>query len=161
MFATNPSAGSHGAFTPALEQLKATAAQHTTTGTTPTTGSGARPLISGLAGEKLSQQLSDKLTHRNTSGIGGSGGGGAHPFVVSAALVAVGSVAVASQAPAHPVVVQVAAGGKEVSPTLSANTTYAHSWAHNVDCRRTPSGHGHYCQSMCKSNSRRRSLIKQ
>ena len=76
VFATNPSAGSHGAFTPALEQLKATAAQHTTTGTTPTTGSGARPLISGLAGEKLSQQLSDKLTHRNTSGIGGSGGGG-------------------------------------------------------------------------------------
>ncbi|MCF1711886.1 hypothetical protein [Corynebacterium argentoratense] len=76
MFATNPSAGSRGAFTPALEQLKATAAQHTTTGTTPTTGSGARPLISGLTGEKLSQQLSDKLTHRSTSGIGGSGGGG-------------------------------------------------------------------------------------
>ncbi|WP_315042037.1 hypothetical protein [Corynebacterium argentoratense] len=76
VFATNPSAGSHGAFTPALEQLKATAAQHTTTGTTPTTGSGARPLISGLAGEKLSQQLSDKLTHRGTGGIGGSGGGG-------------------------------------------------------------------------------------
>ena len=76
VFATNPSAGSHGAFTPALEQLKATAAQHTTTGTTPTTGSGARPLISGLAGEKLSQQLSDKLTQRGTSGIGGSGGGG-------------------------------------------------------------------------------------
>ena len=76
VFATNPSAGSHGAFTPALEQLKATAAQHTTTGTTPTTGSGARPLISGLAGEKLSQHLSDKLTHRNTSGIGGSGRGG-------------------------------------------------------------------------------------
>ena len=76
VFATNPSAGSHGAFTPALEQLKATAAQHTTTGTTPTTGSGARPLISGLAGEKLSQQLSNKLTHRNTSRIGGSGGGG-------------------------------------------------------------------------------------
>ena len=75
-FATNPSAGSHGAFTPALEQLKATAAQHTTTGTTPTTGSGARPLISGLAGEKLSQQLSDKLTHRGTGGIGGRGGGG-------------------------------------------------------------------------------------
>ena len=140
-------------------------------------------MISGLAGEKLSQQLSDKLTHRNTSGIGGSGGGGAHPFVVSAgsvvrvphsvqaagvyplavsaALVAVGSVAVASQAPAHPVVVQVAAGGKEVSPTLSANTTYAHSWARNVDCRRTPSEHGHYCQSMCKNSSRRRSLIKQ
>lgn len=76
VFATNPSAGSHGAFTPALEQLKATAAQHTTTGTTPTTGSGARPLISGLAGEKLSQQLSDKLTQRGTGGIGGSGGGG-------------------------------------------------------------------------------------
>ena len=76
VFATNPSAGSRGAFTPALEQLKATAAQHTTTGTTPTTGSGARPLISGLTGEKLSQQLSDKLTHRNTSGIGGRGGGG-------------------------------------------------------------------------------------
>ena len=76
MFATNPSAGSHGAFTPALEQLKATAAQHTTTGTTPTTGSGARPLISGLTGEKLSQQLSDKLTQRGTGGIGGSGGGG-------------------------------------------------------------------------------------
>ena len=76
VFATNPSAGSHGAFTPALEQLKATAAQHTTTGATPTTGSGARPLISGLAGEKLSQQLSDKLTQRGTGGIGGSGGGG-------------------------------------------------------------------------------------
>ncbi|MCF1694675.1 hypothetical protein L1C88_08955, partial [Corynebacterium argentoratense] len=76
VFATNPSAGSHGAFTPALEQLKATAAQHTTTGTTPTTGSGARPLISGLAGEKLSQQLSNKLTQRGTGGIGGSGGGG-------------------------------------------------------------------------------------
>ena len=76
VFATNPSAGSHGAFTPALEQLKATAAQHTTTGTTPTTGSGARPLISGLAGEKLSRQLSDKLTQRGTGGIGGSGGGG-------------------------------------------------------------------------------------
>ena len=76
VFATNPSAGSHGAFTPALEQLKATAAQHTTTGTTPTTGSGARPLISGLAGEKLSQQLSDKLTQRGTGGIGGRGGGG-------------------------------------------------------------------------------------
>ena len=76
VFATNPSAGSHGAFTPALEQLKATAAQHTTTGTTPTTGSRARPLISGLAGEKLSQQLSDKLTQRGTSRIGGSGGGG-------------------------------------------------------------------------------------
>ena len=76
VFATNPSAGSHGAFTPALEQLKATATQHTTTGTTPTTGSGARPLISGLAGEKLSQQLSNKLTHRGTGGIGGSGGGG-------------------------------------------------------------------------------------
>ena len=73
VFATNPSAGSHGAFTPALEQLKATAAQHTTTGTTPTTGSGARPLISGLAGEKLSQQLSDKLTHRGTGGIGAGG----------------------------------------------------------------------------------------
>ena len=71
VFATNPSAGSHGAFTPALEQLKATAAQHTTTGTTPTTGSGARPLISGLAGEKLSQQLSDKLAQRGTGGIGG------------------------------------------------------------------------------------------
>ncbi|WP_314929692.1 hypothetical protein [Corynebacterium argentoratense] len=76
MFATNPSAGSHGTFTPALEQLKATAAQHTPTRTKPTTGSGARPLISGLAGEKLSQQLSDKLTHRGTSRIGGSGGGG-------------------------------------------------------------------------------------
>ena len=76
VFATNPSAGSHGAFTPALEQLKATAAQHTPTRTTPTTGSGARPLISGLAGEKLSQQLSDKLTQRGTGGIGGSGGGG-------------------------------------------------------------------------------------
>ncbi|WP_314030316.1 hypothetical protein [Corynebacterium argentoratense] len=76
VFATNPSAGSHGAFTPALEQLKATAAQHTTTGTTPTTGSGSRPLISGLAGEKLSQQLSNKLTQRGTSGIGGRGGGG-------------------------------------------------------------------------------------
>ncbi|WP_152644696.1 hypothetical protein [Corynebacterium argentoratense] len=76
VFATNPSAGSHGAFTPALEQLKATAAQHTTTGTTPTTGSGARPLISGLAGEKLSQQLSDKLAQRGTGGIGGRGGGG-------------------------------------------------------------------------------------
>lgn len=73
VFATNPSAGSHGAFTPALEQLKATAAQHTTTGTTPTTGSGARPLISGLAGEKLSQQLSNKLTHRGTGGIGAGG----------------------------------------------------------------------------------------
>ncbi|MCF1694330.1 hypothetical protein, partial [Corynebacterium argentoratense] len=73
MFATNPSAGSHGAFTPALEQLKATAAQHTTTGTTPTTRSGARPLITGLTGEKLSQQLSNKLTHRNTSRIGGAG----------------------------------------------------------------------------------------
>ena len=73
VFATNPSAGSHGAFTPALEQLKATAAQHTTTGTTPTTGSGARPLISGLAGEKLSQQLSDKLTQRGTGGIGAGG----------------------------------------------------------------------------------------
>ena len=76
VFATNPSAGSHGAFTPALEQLKATAAQHTTTGTTPTTGSGARPLITGLTGEKLSQQLSDKLTQRGTGGIGGRGGGG-------------------------------------------------------------------------------------
>ena len=76
MFATNPSAGSHSAFTPALEQLKATAAQHTTTGTTPTTGGGARPLISGLAGEKLSQQLSDKLAQRGTGGIGGRGGGG-------------------------------------------------------------------------------------
>ncbi|WP_234858085.1 hypothetical protein [Corynebacterium argentoratense] len=76
VFATNPSAGSHGAFTPALEQLKATAAQHTTTGATPTTGSGARPLISGLAGEKLSQQLSDKLAQRGTGGIGGRGGGG-------------------------------------------------------------------------------------
>ena len=73
VFATNPSAGSHGAFTPALEQLKATAAQHTTTGTTPTTGSGARPLISGLAGEKLSQQLSDKLAQRGTGGIGAGG----------------------------------------------------------------------------------------
>lgn len=73
VFATNPSAGSHGAFTPALEQLKATAAQHTTTGTTPTTGSGARPLISGLAGEKLSQQLSNKLTQRGTGGIGAGG----------------------------------------------------------------------------------------
>ena len=73
VFATNPSAGSHGAFTPALEQLKATAAQHTTTGTTPTTGSGARPLISGLAGEKLSQQLSDKLAQRSTGGIGAGG----------------------------------------------------------------------------------------
>ena len=73
VFATNPSAGSHGAFTPALEQLKATAAQHTTTGTTPTTESGARPLISGLAGEKLSQQLSDKLTQRGTGGIGAGG----------------------------------------------------------------------------------------
>ena len=73
VFATNPSAGSHGAFTPALEQLKATAAQHTTTGTTPTTGSGARPLITGLTGEKLSQQLSDKLTHRGTGGIGAGG----------------------------------------------------------------------------------------
>lgn len=73
VFATNPSAGSHGAFTPALEQLKATAAQHTTTGTTPTAGSGARPLISGLAGEKLSQQLSDKLTQRGTGGIGAGG----------------------------------------------------------------------------------------
>ena len=86
---------------------------------------------------------------------------GVYPLAVSAALVAVGSVAVASQAPAHPVVVQVAAGGKDVSPTLSANTTYAHSWAHNVGCRRTPSAHGHYCQSKYKSNSRRRSLIKQ
>lgn len=76
VFATNPSAGSHGAFTPALEQLKATAAQHTTTGTTPTTGRGARPLITGLTGEKLSQQLSDKLTQRGTGGIGGRGGGG-------------------------------------------------------------------------------------
>ena len=76
VFATNPSAGSRGAFTPALEQLKATAAQHTTTGTTPTTGSGSKPLITGLTGEKLSQQLSDKLTQRNTSGIGGRGGGG-------------------------------------------------------------------------------------
>ena len=76
VFATNPSAGSHGAFTPALEQLKATAAQHTTTGTTPTTGSGSKPLITGLAGEKLSQQLSDKLAQRGTGGIGGSGGGG-------------------------------------------------------------------------------------
>ena len=75
VFATNPSAGSHGAFTPALEQLKATAAQHTTTGTTPTTGSGSKPLISGLAGEKLSQQLSNKLTHRGTGGIGSNGGG--------------------------------------------------------------------------------------
>lgn len=73
VFATNPSAGSHGAFTPALEQLKATAAQHTTTGTTPTTGSGAKPLISGLAGEKLSQQLSDKLAQRGTGGIGAGG----------------------------------------------------------------------------------------
>ena len=73
VFATNPSAGSHGAFTPALEQLKATAAQHTTTGTTPTTGSGARPLITGLTGEKLSQQLSDKLAQRGTGGIGASG----------------------------------------------------------------------------------------
>jgi hypothetical protein len=73
VFATNPSAGSHGAFTPALEQLKATAAQHTTTGTTPTTRSGARPLISGLAGEKLSQQLSNKLTQRGTGGIGAGG----------------------------------------------------------------------------------------
>ena len=34
---------------------------------------------------------------------------GVYPLAVSAALVAVGSVAVASQAPAHPVVVQVAA----------------------------------------------------
>lgn len=75
VFATNPSAGNHGAFTPALEQLKATAAQHTTTGTTPTTRSGARPLISGLTGEKLSQQLSNKLTQRGTGDIGGSGGG--------------------------------------------------------------------------------------
>ncbi|WP_278762729.1 hypothetical protein [Corynebacterium argentoratense] len=75
VFATNPSAGSRGAFTPALEQLKATAAQHTTTGTTPTTGSGARPLITGLTGEKLSQQLSDKLAQRGTGGIGGRGGG--------------------------------------------------------------------------------------
>ena len=73
VFSTNPSAGSHGAFTPALEQLKATAAQHTTTGTTPTTGSRARPLISGLAGEKLSQQLSDKLAQRGTGGIGAGG----------------------------------------------------------------------------------------
>ena len=73
VFATNPSAGSHGAFTPALEQLKATAAQHTTTGTTPTTGSGAKPLISGLAGEKLSQQLSNKLAQRGTGGIGAGG----------------------------------------------------------------------------------------
>ena len=73
VFATNPSAGSHGAFTPALEQLKATAAQHTTTGTTPTTGSGAKPLITGLAGEKLSQQLSNKLTQRGTGGIGAGG----------------------------------------------------------------------------------------
>ena len=73
VFAANPSAGSHGAFTPALEQLKATAAQHTTTGTTPTTGSGARPLITGLTGEKLSQQLSDKLAQRGTGGIGASG----------------------------------------------------------------------------------------
>ena len=73
VFATNPSAGSHGAFTPALEQLKATAAQHTATGTTPTTGSGARPLITGLTGEKLSQQLSDKLAQRGTGGIGASG----------------------------------------------------------------------------------------
>ena len=73
VFATNPSAGSHGAFTPALEQLKATAAQHTTTGTTPTTGSGSKPLITGLAGEKLSQQLSDKLAQRGTGGIGGGG----------------------------------------------------------------------------------------
>ena len=76
MFATNPSAGSHGAFTPALEQLKATAAQHTPTRTKPTTGSGSKPLISGLAGEKLSQQLSDKLAQRGTGGIGGRGGGG-------------------------------------------------------------------------------------
>ena len=73
VFATYPSAGSHGAFTPALEQLKATAAQHTATGTTPTTGSGARPLITGLTGEKLSQQLSDKLAQRGTGGIGASG----------------------------------------------------------------------------------------
>ena len=73
VFATNPSAGSHGAFTPALEQLKATAAQHTTTGTTPTTRSGARPLITGLTGEKLSQQLSDKLAQRGTGGIGSGG----------------------------------------------------------------------------------------
>ena len=73
VFATNPSAGSHGAFTPALEQLKATAAQHTTTGTTPTTGSGAKPLITGLTGEKLSQQLSNKLTQRGTGGIGAGG----------------------------------------------------------------------------------------
>ena len=51
----------------------ATVADSTTTGTTPTTGSGARPLISGLAGEKLSQQLSDKLTHRGTGGIGAGG----------------------------------------------------------------------------------------
>ena len=34
---------------------------------------------------------------------------GVYPLAVSAALVAVGSVAVASQAPAHPVVVRVAA----------------------------------------------------
>ena len=76
VFATNPSAGSHGAFTPALEQLKATAAQHTPTGTKTTTGSGSKPLITGLTGEKLSQQLSDKLAQRGTGGIGGSGGGG-------------------------------------------------------------------------------------
>ena len=69
-------------------------------------------------------------------------------------------VAAESKARAHPVVVQVAAGGKEVSPTSSANTTYAHSWAHNEGCRRTPSEHGHYSQGMCKNNSRRRSLIK-
>ena len=62
--------------TPGDTHAGATIGDTTTTGTTPTTGSGARPLISGLAGEKLSQQLSDKLTQRGTGGIGGRGGGG-------------------------------------------------------------------------------------
>ena len=59
--------------TPSDTHAGATIGDTTTTGTTPTTGSGARPLISGLAGEKLSQQLSDKLTHRGTGGIGAGG----------------------------------------------------------------------------------------
>ena len=83
VFATNPSAGSHGAFTPALEQLKATAAQHTTTGTTPTTsgiggrGGGGGTSLRGIGGiGGAGTALGTGSRGLSAGSIGGIGGGG-------------------------------------------------------------------------------------